>query len=283
MEATHAPYMVSDANVVKKDKKPSPMDSRHRLLKLILKLAFVNGYDDNNHLIGDNGQVIANSDIGSLISHALSHGKVLVGEHEFIQLLKRAKVDPELILNQNVKLKLMNAASPPAVNPVADSEIRVSSQEPIDVETYETVNRVSKRRRDDDIQPSEANEVNPKRGKWQIKSTEFPKMMLKKSNHKRRWVVPPPSRNSNKTEWVIPASDYPKASPKVVNNASNDKLNIDDDFSKWRNAQYEKYENNSDADSEPQEIIDEPPLDGQQFKNNNFTLAQPRLSAPAST
>lgn len=274
VDAKQAPYMVSDANIVKQDKKPTTttISNRSRELKLVLKIAFAKGYDENGRLIDSNGQVVANSDIGTLIGHALSHGKALVGESEFIQLLKRANVDPELILNENLKLKLVNTAQPSSVK-LDNEEIRVSTQEPIDAEPYDTITRVAKRSRDDEIQPSDT-----KRGKWQIKSTEFPKMVIKKLKPKRKWVVP--SESNSKPEWVIPESDSPKMKLKKVNNElNNSNINnnnkSDDDFENWRNV----YED-SDAESGPQEIAeDETHLDAQTKPDNkSFTLAPPKFS-----
>lgn len=277
VQAKQAPYMVSDANIVKQDKKSSGISGRARELKLVWKIALAKGYDEYGRLIDSNGQVVANSDIGTLIGHALSHGRALVGENEFIQLLKRANVEPELILNENLKLKLINTAAPSSAK-IDNTEIQVSTNEPIDAEPYDTITRVPKRTRDDETQPSDA-----KKGKWQIKSSQFPKMVLKKLKSKRQWVVPSESSN-DKTDWEIPQSDYPKmpvrnGDSSIVSNNNNNNNNINkaaDDFDKWRNTDYE----DSDAESEPQEIIDDDAqLDTHHHpENKSFTLAPPKFS-----
>ncbi len=276
LQAKQAPYMVSDANIVKQDKKSPTMSTRTRELKLVWKIAFAKGYDENGRLIDSKGNIVANSDIGSLIGHALSHGRVLVGENEFIQLLKRANVDPELILNDNVKLKLINAAPIPLPSEKPEnSEIRVSTQESIEAEPYETITRVAKRGRDEEVNLSDA-----KKGKWQIKSAEFPKMVIKKLKPKRRWVVP--SENESKSEWEIPVSDYPKMTLKrVKENTVTASTKSNNDLDKWRNIDYE----NSDADSDVEEIIEDAPpeVDSSNIENKSFTLAPSRFPAAAKT
>ena len=83
-------------------------DKIHRFIKVIFKLAKHDSYDDETLRIKSrNGGYIDQTNIVYLLTHAMSLGKVLHGEEEFIALLSSSGVDPELILNENVKSKLM--------------------------------------------------------------------------------------------------------------------------------------------------------------------------------
>src|SRR5882757_4029188 len=82
-------------------------DKIHRFIKVILKLARNVGYDDELRIKLGNGKYLEKSNIIDLLTHAMSIGKVLYGENEFIELLYHANIDPELIINENVKLKLI--------------------------------------------------------------------------------------------------------------------------------------------------------------------------------
>ena len=72
-----------------------------------MKLAKLDSYDDLLRIKTRNGNYLDKSNIVDLLTHSMSAGKVLHGEEEFIALLARSGVDPELILNENVKSKLI--------------------------------------------------------------------------------------------------------------------------------------------------------------------------------
>lgn len=82
-------------------------DKIHRFIKIILKIAKTVGYDEDSRIKLKNGEYLKNSNIVDLLTHAMSAGKVLHGENEFIELLADSDVDPSLILNENVKAKLI--------------------------------------------------------------------------------------------------------------------------------------------------------------------------------
>ena len=82
-------------------------DKIHRFIKVILKLARTVGYDEDLRIKLNNGKYLEKSNIVDLLTHAMSVGKVLYGESEFIQLLAESNVDPNLIINDNVRLKLI--------------------------------------------------------------------------------------------------------------------------------------------------------------------------------
>ena len=82
-------------------------DKIHRFIKVILKLARTTGYDENLRIKLKNGQYLEKSNIVDLLTNSMSMGKVLHGEKEFIELLANSEVDPDLIINDNVRLKLI--------------------------------------------------------------------------------------------------------------------------------------------------------------------------------
>jgi hypothetical protein len=110
----------------KKDKIKSKIyDKVHKLLKIILKLAKYVGYDSDLKIKLKNGNYLEKSNIVDLLTHAMSMGKVLYGESEFIDLLHSAGVNPELIINENVKNKLISKYN--------SREITEDKEEPMDV------------------------------------------------------------------------------------------------------------------------------------------------------
>jgi hypothetical protein len=74
---------------------------------VILKLARKIGYDSDLRIKLKNGKYLEKSNIVDLLTHAMSVGKVLYGEQEFIDLLADSDVDPDLIINDNVRIKLL--------------------------------------------------------------------------------------------------------------------------------------------------------------------------------
>ena len=82
-------------------------DKIHRFIKVILKLARTIGYDDDLRIKLRSGKYLEKSNIVNLLTHAMSAGKVLYGEDEFIELLADSGVDPNLIINENVRNKLI--------------------------------------------------------------------------------------------------------------------------------------------------------------------------------
>jgi len=82
-------------------------DKIHRFIKIILKLARTVGYDEDLRIKLKNGKYLEKSNIVDLLTHAMSVGKVLYGENEFIELLSESDVNPDLIINDNVRIKLI--------------------------------------------------------------------------------------------------------------------------------------------------------------------------------
>ena len=83
-------------------------DKLHRSFKIILGLAETKSYDRNLRIKTKNGNYLMNSNILDLLTHAMSPGKYLYGEEDFVAALAASDIDPELLLNENVKVKLIN-------------------------------------------------------------------------------------------------------------------------------------------------------------------------------
>jgi hypothetical protein len=87
------------------------VDKLGRIMKIFLKLANIKAYDVIGRVRDQKGNYISDSDIISLINHAMTHGKLLLAQNEFIRLLHEAQVEPDLIINENIKAKLSNLYS----------------------------------------------------------------------------------------------------------------------------------------------------------------------------
>jgi hypothetical protein len=99
-----------------------------RLLKIILKVARVNGYDLEGRIRKNDGSLLPNSDIATLLNYAMTPGKVLIGESEFIDLLHKANVEPDLIINDNFRAKLMKMYEENRSTPQISSEPMIVSE-----------------------------------------------------------------------------------------------------------------------------------------------------------
>jgi hypothetical protein len=83
------------------------LDKLTRQIKIILKLAKIGAYDTDLRIRGEGDEFINNSNIINLLADATATSKVLIGYNEFIKLLYEANVEPELIINENVKYQLI--------------------------------------------------------------------------------------------------------------------------------------------------------------------------------
>lgn len=91
------------ANVIKRYAR----ERQHKFLKIILRLAAINGYDEEGRIKLADGTYMSQSDIVALLQHALSPGRNISGMNEFIALLREAKVSPDLLINETVKSMLL--------------------------------------------------------------------------------------------------------------------------------------------------------------------------------
>ena len=82
-------------------------DKPLRLIQVALQLALSGAYDQTLRIKDDSNNFISNTNIVDLLLKAMSPGKFLRGEDEFIALLARSNVDPDLLLNENMRVKLL--------------------------------------------------------------------------------------------------------------------------------------------------------------------------------
>src|ERR1700712_1328342 len=98
-----------------------------RLLKIALKIASKNAYDEDFKIKDINGHPISDSDITVLLNSAISPQKLLVGESDFVRLLYEAKVEPSWIVNENMRSKLLNYNPKPPNSPNPPSPPNIPS------------------------------------------------------------------------------------------------------------------------------------------------------------
>ena len=137
------------------------IDKIQKLILIVLKIARHNGYDENFNLLDENGKVIDKSDLVSLLNHSLTHQKLFIGGERFIQLLHEAKVDPNRIINDNMRSKLLSITERPitshqsrtTVSPerprirVSPGRPRITESPPPDIRV---LNQELKRKRDEE-------------------------------------------------------------------------------------------------------------------------------------
>jgi hypothetical protein len=138
-----------------------------KVMKILLKLAKINGYDIIGQIRNKKGEFINGSDLISLILNAMSHGKLLLGESEFILLLKEANVEPELIVNENVRAKLMNVHTKiiPEDNNLNNS--KTESQLPTTIDENRKIIKRKRMRDKSDLKSESAEEPPSKKRRWE--------------------------------------------------------------------------------------------------------------------
>ena len=77
------------------------------IMRTVFNLALINGYDKQMRIRNSKGEFVPNSNLMDLLNHAMSVGKKLENINEFIDLLAEAEVDPEWIINENVRQMLV--------------------------------------------------------------------------------------------------------------------------------------------------------------------------------
>jgi len=155
----------SSATKVKSQRKRENINDKFKkIMKIILKLAKINGYDVLGRVRNNKGEFI-DSSIISLINNAMTHGKLLLGQNEFISLLKEANVEPDLIYNENVRAKLINIQTNQTLD-YTNSDLSISPIKKIDDFKINTANkrRILKRKRmrnDEDLENLIEDEFQP--------------------------------------------------------------------------------------------------------------------------
>jgi len=93
----------------------------HLVIRTVLKLALINGYDSEGRIRGTNGEFIPNSNLLDLLNFAMTRGKNLKGTDEFVKLLLEAGIEPDWIINENIRSLLLNKSSSvlPKVTPIS--------------------------------------------------------------------------------------------------------------------------------------------------------------------
>lgn len=81
----------------------STSDRQRKMLQVVLRLALRGSYDDRETFVSEDGHRL---DIVPLLLHALTPGRSLQGIDAFIDLLYRAGVDPDMIINSDVRSRL---------------------------------------------------------------------------------------------------------------------------------------------------------------------------------
>ena len=82
-------------------------DKQTRILKIALKLARIDGFNDDLNVKAEDGSFITNSNLARLLNISQSKVKDIRGMQELIRLLFIAQIDPNYILNEFVKSKLL--------------------------------------------------------------------------------------------------------------------------------------------------------------------------------
>ena len=123
------------------------IDKLTRIMKIFLKLANIKGYDIIGRVRNSKGDFVQDSDIISLINHSLTHGKLLLGQNEFINLLFEANIEPDLIINENIKSKLLNLYSNKTDDSNENSSVPIIIDENKDESTTEISKPIKKSRK----------------------------------------------------------------------------------------------------------------------------------------
>jgi len=115
--------VITDKNISKK-RIERDIDKIRKLILIILKIAKHNAYNENFEIFNKDGKVIRDSDIVGLLNNALTYQKNLIGLDRFVEILHEARVDPNWIVNDSIKAKLL----------AIGGESRKSSNEDIEVD-----------------------------------------------------------------------------------------------------------------------------------------------------
>ena len=179
------------------DKKPKShpiLDKITKQLKIILKLAKVNGYDNNLRIKGSNNNYVDNSNIINLLNDAMITSKVLIGYNEFIKLLYESGVEPDLIINDNIKYQLMRMYE---IQPKESSKDLYTKTAPTEIRTDPKVIKSNLKRtyNGDEFQELFDKPVNKKRGvDKEAIDWIFPDQDLasNKQTEPKDWIFPDP-------------------------------------------------------------------------------------------
>lgn len=145
-------------------------DKLAKIIKLILKLAKIDGYNDEGHIKSKNGSYLRNSDLARLFIQAMTPSRLFLGEDDFIYLLYEARIYPDEIINNNYKAKLSKLYK--NVSDIDQSKpkepIIIENEEPPYLEPADTQTFVTYKRKRDDHDEEEEDNIRPpaKRSNW---------------------------------------------------------------------------------------------------------------------
>lgn len=80
------------------------LQRQSKMLQVVLKLAVAGAYDSNGEMTTSDGKQV---NVIPLILHCFTPGKTILGMDDFIQVMSEAGVDPELVINENVREMLL--------------------------------------------------------------------------------------------------------------------------------------------------------------------------------
>lgn len=103
---TLTPATVQQQNEPNESKKSNKNDDTKRqrnLLEIALKIAEVGGYDEDLRIKTSKGDPVKESNVIGLIQHSLTPMKSTRGLNEFVEMLYKSGIDPDLIKNVQVK------------------------------------------------------------------------------------------------------------------------------------------------------------------------------------
>lgn len=163
------------------------IDKFHKLLNIVLKIAINRAYNEDYSINDEYGEKVAGSNIVSHLNNALSPGKILIGEENFIRILYESDIDPKWIVNENIREKLINFKRKSILrkNPEKKiTEITVSEEEPSSNSQPSTNEPNNRKRKMNEHEYSDDDEIDIKRRK------QMPSL-------KPYWEVPPPSSDGD--------------------------------------------------------------------------------------
>lgn len=144
-------------------------DKLLKIIKLILKLAKIEGYNEEGHIKSKNGGFASNSDLARLAIQAMTPSRLYFGEDDFINLLYEAKIYPEDIINDNYKAKLAKLYKNTSnVERTRTKEpMIIENKGPPHLEPAETQSFVTYKRKRDSEEEDDGDDVRPvKRSNW---------------------------------------------------------------------------------------------------------------------
>ncbi|RWR99203.1 hypothetical protein B4U79_05222, partial [Dinothrombium tinctorium] len=94
--------------ISKNNSKRNVIEKFENIIHIILKLSLIQGFNENGEIRNKFGSYLNGTSLHSLIKECLSENKVLNGENEFISLLVESNVNPDLIINEKIRQKMLS-------------------------------------------------------------------------------------------------------------------------------------------------------------------------------